>query len=197
MIPISLQAEPRDFQSKVRQKGLNWFAIKGLDAQNPLPPKTKLPDYWTDCIPDLRSAYDNICAYVCIHIEEVTGSATVEHFKPKSLYPSLAYEWSNYLLVCGVMNGRKSDFEDVLNPFSLEPETFFLNLTDGKIRVNPQSKHQAEAISTIERLQLNAPECKKLRLKYWNLFRAKKIAQDVLQDYSPFVYLEAQRQGLL
>lgn len=199
MIPIIQQPAPADFEQKVRKKGLAWLKKKNINVSLAKPPNVKLPDYWTACIPDLRAAYGSICAYVCIYIEEVVGSATVEHFKPKSLYPSLAFEWNNYLLVCGTMNGRKGDFEDVLNPFTLPANTFYLNLVDGEIRPNPNLSNTdtRAALDTIQRLKLNHPECKKLRLCYWQKFAAGTITLTELQEKSPFVYLEAQRQGLL
>jgi uncharacterized protein (TIGR02646 family) len=138
VIPVKQKPKPVDFDMKVGRKGSAWLMGQGFDLNKPLPTKTKPPAFWTECLPDLRAAYDNICAYVCIHIEEITGNATVKHFKPKSLYPKQIYDWKNYLLVCGIVNSRKRNFEDVLNPFSLAPETFYLNLTTGEIFVNPQ-----------------------------------------------------------
>ncbi len=195
MIPILQQPEPSGFDQKVRQKGLTWFQGKQIDITKALPKKTEPENHWTACIPELRKAYNNICAYVCIYISPVTGSATVEHFKPKSKYPSLTYEWSNYLLVCGVMNGRKRDFEDVLSPFELEPETFYLDLFDGSIFPNPNTLHLEAAKKTITRLQLNHPECKELRLSLWDEFLTLEISKTQLQKKSPFVYFEAQRQN--
>jgi len=30
----------------------------------------------------------------------------IEHFRPQSIYPALAYDWHNLLLACGICNGR-------------------------------------------------------------------------------------------
>ena len=47
MIPVMLQAEPADFDRKVRQPGRNWLASQGI-ALNSTPPKASdLPNYWT------------------------------------------------------------------------------------------------------------------------------------------------------
>ncbi len=199
MIPVVQQPEPLDFDVKVRQKGEAWLTSQGFDLNKALPKNTKPPAFWTECLPQLRAAYNNVCAYVCIHIEEITGSATVEHFKPKSLYPRQIYEWGNYLLVCGIMNSRKRNFEDVLNPFSLAPETFFLNLITGEIFPNPQlSALEAKAAEqTIKRLKLNQADCNKLRVRYWDKFTTGKIIESELQEFSPFAWSEAKRQGLL
>ena len=49
-------------------------------------------------------------------IPPVTGGRSVEHFAPKKKHRDFAYEWDNHRLVCSVMNSRKRDFEDVLDP---------------------------------------------------------------------------------
>ena len=48
------------------------------------------------------------CAY-CETLIDARRSQQVEHFKPKSLFPSLAYDWSNYFLTCNGCNGAKLD----------------------------------------------------------------------------------------
>jgi uncharacterized protein (TIGR02646 family) len=48
------------------------------------------------------------CAY-CEALINASRSQQVEHFKPKSLFPSLAYDWSNYFLACNGCNGAKLD----------------------------------------------------------------------------------------
>ncbi len=48
------------------------------------------------------------CAY-CECLINARRSEHVEHFKPKSLFPSLAYDWDNYFLACDGCNGTKLD----------------------------------------------------------------------------------------
>ena len=48
----------------------------------------------------------------------------MEHFAPKKKHPDHAYIWENYRLVCTVMNSRKRDFENVLDPFEVEDGWF-------------------------------------------------------------------------
>ena len=58
----------------------------------------------------------------------------IEHFKPKSNYPELCFEWNNLLLACGVCNGARfkgdkfpesSNNGPFVNPVSENPELFF------------------------------------------------------------------------
>jgi 5-methylcytosine-specific restriction endonuclease McrA len=117
-MPVKMQPEPACFYEKVQKKG-DAFLAKN-------PGIRKLPDYWKVIIPDLYDAYRGICAYTCHWISDDTGWKTVNHFKPKRKYPEEAYRWSNYRLVCGVFNGRKSDYEDVLDPFTLQEGWFVI-----------------------------------------------------------------------
>jgi hypothetical protein len=109
----------------------------------------------------------------------------------------LAFEWSNYRLACRNINGIKKDFEDVLDPFSLKPETFFLVLETGYIYVNPQLENTPlsnAAKQTITRLGLDSDVYQDIRAEHYKDYKKHKIPT-MLQKNSPFVYLEAQRQG--
>jgi 5-methylcytosine-specific restriction endonuclease McrA len=111
MIPVTPQPEPANFDVKVRQPGQRWVARQGLDPGQPVPSGTQLKPYWTECLPQLTELYGRVCAYVCLYIPKITGSPSVEHFVPKSQQLGLAYEWSNYRLVCAKMNSRKRELE--------------------------------------------------------------------------------------
>jgi hypothetical protein len=199
VIPVKSKPEPLGFDAKVRQKGLRWIQESGLDSSQPVPVGMKVKPLWQVCLPELLEAYGRICVYVCIYIEEVTGSATVEHFVPKSRRLDLAYEWSNYRLVCGAMNGSKSNFEDVLDPFTLKKGTFQLNLVNGAILVNTKlaTPSKTKALETVSRLKLDSPKCRRLRLRYFTKYIQRQIDAAFLREQAPFVYLEMKRQNLL
>lgn len=147
----------------------------------------------------MRSAYQSICAYVCVYVELVVGNATVEHFVPKAQRIDLAYEWSNYRFICGTMNGRKSDFTDVLDPFTLADSPFELNFGDFRISVRSDiDLHIATlAESTITRLKLNGTACRKLRENHYNEYLVGEISEVKFRRESPFVHAEAVRLNML
>jgi hypothetical protein len=148
---------------------------------------------------ELHRRYRGVCAYVCIEIPEVTGARTVDHFVAKSGALRVAYEWDNYRLACQLMNSRKRDFEDVLDPFEIESETFYLNFSDGHVYPNPalEAGRLGQAQATVERLKLNGPECVRARLGHFELCWQGEISLSYLQRISPFVHREALRQGYL
>ena len=132
MIPVDPAPEPPDFDRKVRQPGLSAIAemvgeppllrrrgrrrSKIADRREDIPSES-FPPFWRDALDDMMLAYNQICAYMAIYIEKVTGAATVDHMIPRSVEWSQVYEWDNYRLACSLMNSRKNDAIFVLDPF--------------------------------------------------------------------------------
>lgn len=205
MIPVALQPAPPKFEQRVRQPGLRWLEENGIPLDTRLEPGTKIHPHWRECLNDLHRAYEGICAYLCVFVERCTGGTSTDHFVAKSRRAGLAYEWSSYRLACTTMNARKRDFKDVLDPFELAAGTFRLELVTGRIHSNPELDEPARdaANATIKRLGLDEPECREMRSRRFRDYvdlrgpAPNPAAEDHLRRYSPFVWLEAKRQGLL
>ena len=147
---------------------------------------------------EMHGAYMGICAYTCHWIAYDTGFATVDHFVAKSVEPGLAYEWSNYRLACGRMNGRKGNHEDVLDPFRLARRVFELNFPSLLIVPSGEDAGDllAQAESTIARLGLNDELSVKARLGYVRDYCASDISLVFLECNAPFIFREIVRQKL-
>jgi hypothetical protein len=197
MIPVEAKPEPDDFDTKVRQKGLEHLAEQGLALDQPLPPKAKITAYWRNCMDQLYAGYDGTCAYLAVFFEKVTGAGAVEHFVPKSSLAGQAYEWGNYRLATHKMNSRKGLFDDVLDPFEIGEGWFRLELVSGHIYANPSVPERTAVQATIDRLKLDDGECKAMRKAWFDEYLAGHISADFLKRKSPFVWFEANRQGLL
>jgi uncharacterized protein (TIGR02646 family) len=199
MIPVAAQPEPPAFDAEVRQKGLSHLKKRGFPLAQPLPPKAEIEPYWRACLTDLHQAYGGVCAYLCIFFERVIGGASVDHFIAKSSNAGLAYEWSNYRLACSTMNSRKREFSDVLDPFSLAPDLFHLQLATGHIYPNPALSTEPLRLvqQTIDRLGLDDPACRELRARWYQEYLEHGLPAAYLKRKSPFVWSEAHRQGLL
>src|ERR1700689_4415537 len=124
MIRVNQAPEPGNFDDRVRQRGLRYL---GNPARRPTVKQWSSHSYWREVGNELHNAYAGICAYSCHWIPYDTGADTVEHFRPKDTYPTEAYEWSNYRLVCATLNGRKGTFEDVLDPFVIQNGWFVID----------------------------------------------------------------------
>lgn len=199
MIRVAAKPEPAAFDAEVRQKGLEHLRERGLPLDQPLPPRTKIEPYWRACLTELHKEYGGICAYLCIYIERVTGGCSVDHFIAKSADAGLAYEWSNYRLACSTMNSRKNNYSDVLDPFYLAPDLFRLEFSTGRIYPNPNLDVRAIRIveQTIERLGLDDAQCREMRSRRYQEYLEWNLSEEYLKKYFPFVWCEANRQGLL
>lgn len=188
MMRVELQPEPDHFDRLVRQPGLRALA----EQRDPLPP------YWRECSEDLYRSYRGFCAYLAVIIPPGTGARSVDHLAPKSRQRELAYEWQNYRLACMLMNARKRDFDDVLDPFEIEDDWFYLEFSFLQVLPNPSldGATRDRVAATIMRLKLNDRECRSARAQYFDAFAAGRISFDCLEQWSPFVAREWRRQGL-
>lgn len=171
MIPVALAQEPPHFDRIVRQPGLSAISeLVGEKATIKRPGRTRkkiadlredtksddFPPFWREVTDDLLRAYKRVCAYACLYIEPVTGSATVDHWAPKSLNWDKVYEWDNYRLACSLMNSRKNVFGDVIDPVGMDDGMFALDLISLKVIPGPNAGDRREEIkSTIKRLGLD------------------------------------------
>lgn len=160
---------------------------------------SELPAYWTECLDDLMEAYDQVCAYSCFRIHEVTGARSADHFAPRSRAWNLVYEWSNYRLACSRLNARKRDFTDVLDPFEVHTGWFRLELVG--FQALPAADLDASIAgrvqNTIDRLGLNDQDLRSSRAKDAEYYWAGDVSLQVLREESPFVATELARQGRL
>jgi uncharacterized protein (TIGR02646 family) len=199
MIPVPPKAEPADFDRKVRKPGQKWLRDNNIVPGAPPPDASKLPPYWRETQKTLWNAYDRVCAYLCIYFDWPLGAGSTDHFVAKSKDAGQAYEWTNYRLSCLGMNRQKNRFDDILDPFQIQHETFVLNLVSGEIGLGPRLSPTlvAQAEDTIKRLKLDDPETNDMRAKHFADYLSEQVTESYLARHSPFVWYEARRQGLL
>ena len=194
MILVNQQPEPASFDTRVRQPGLSYLA--GLDPQEKV--SFRYREYWRRVIDELHAAYNGICAYTCHYIPLDTGGDTVEHFLPKDQQPLLAYEWENFRLVCNRLNGRKGNYNDVIDPFAVELGMFVLDFPSMQVSHGPglRAPLRKLARSTIARLKLNHERNVMARLRYVTEYCNGNISSAYLRRHAPFIGSELTRQGI-
>lgn len=200
LIHVPPQPEPPEFDQLVRSRGKRFL----LKHPRPTSKLFATHAYWVDIHPQLRRAFRGICAYTCHWISEDTGWKTVEHFRAKERYPNLAYEWTNYRYVCGLVNGRKGIAQDVIDPFKLMDGWFVIDFPTLIVRAGAHlpTARRNRVKATIERLRLNdEPTCISARQswlrEYYTLAKSnEKAAFNFLERYAPFLAKELDRQRL-
>jgi uncharacterized protein (TIGR02646 family) len=112
---------------------------------------------------------------------------TIDHFRPKTLFPLLAYNWENLYYCCDFCQTKGNFFhDDLLQPDSPEYtfERFFLwDFTTGEILVNPlaspEDKRRAECTRTNYRLNEKHPRFRRMARR-----RRGRFNDDPLDDFA-------------
>lgn len=194
MIPVQLAPEPPGFDNTVRRPGAVFLA----SCSNPSGKQLDKKPLWQKALPDMVSAYGDVCAYYCFAIgTKTSGVAEIDHFLPKSKWPDLAYEWTNFRLASKWANAAKSD-KSVLDPFSLRPDSFRILFVTGELIPSPglPEEYASECRKTIDILKLNRPELRNRRINDFDDFIRGRISMGRLQREAPFVACEIQRLGI-
>lgn len=104
---------------------------------------------------------------------------TLEHFRPKSQYPALAFHWENLFPCCDMCQSQKREkFDEVLikpdRPDYQFEDYFICNYDNGEIEVAPEcsAEFQKAAAVTLEIYGLNLPVRKKERLRQFRVWHA-------------------------
>lgn len=156
-------------------------------------------EYWRRSLPELKRAYNQICSYCAQWVSNATGSPTVDHYIPRSVSPSLAYEWSNFRLACSQLNSRKGASIDVLDPFSVIDGWFIIDFSSFMILPNPalRNAEKEQVVRTIRRLKLNVDEAFiSSRIEWFDDYMKHEYTFGHLQKRAPFLAYEIERQGL-
>jgi hypothetical protein len=196
MMHVNRVSAPANFAKLVGNPGRAYLRT----TPNPTTAQWRNHDYWSKVKWNLYEAYDGICHFTCHLIPRDTGSITVEHYKPKSKYPQKAYAWSNFRLMCGTLNGRKGEYEDVLDPFRVADGTFIIDFPSLLLKPAPKlTRHMARRVlATIARLQLNDEGTGiKARGRYVKAYCQGQISFAHLKTEAPFIAYELTRQGLV
>ena len=174
--PVGVQVYAREFT----QGWVEYFRDRVGDRPN--------DSYWREFRELLGSCSGNICWYCerqCYRDASDSGRApTVDHFRPLSRHPDLAYQWCNWIFSCRRCNGEnKGDkwpnagYVDPCAPDEGErPEQYFdYDAETGEIitmpGLSPEARERAQR--TIDDLGLN-----KLDLRFYRLDWTRRFIAD-------------------
>ena len=143
--PDFLLAKP-----KVESELLRW-EFWGLAWETNL--KSKKPSAWSwrqvdkqkvnhKLMPSLKEQAGEHCSFCDAYPVSPPSNETIEHYRPKSKYPRLAWQWENLYFCCDFCQGQKREqFEDDLLPPDAEiydfDVFFWPDLTTGRIEIRP------------------------------------------------------------
>lgn len=195
MIHVTCRAEPKDFENLVRKPGLDFLQKSSAPSWQ----EWNAHRYWSRINQDLYKLYNGVCAYTGQWFPLTLTDASVDHFLPKSKYPKLAYEWTNYRLTTIKINRRKDQFLLEIDPFRIKNGWFQLDIPSCLLKPNSLLSEQLKSKikKVIDILKLNdddrmVQERADTLLDYAN----GNINFEFLKKRYPFLAFEIARQNL-
>ena len=179
---FTLQEEPQKWDARCRIPGRRWLTNH--------PGYERPRDYWSAFEPQLRDAFGGLCAYCVMAVMK----ADMDHFIPVALLKRrkrdhLAYEWSNFRHIEGVLNQRKHDHR-LLDPFEVRDSWFTILLPSLQLVLTDRvpKRAQKKAQFTIERLGLRDDEVViRYRRQWFEMYQERKITLDALERFAPLI----------
>jgi len=121
----------------------------------------------------LDALFHGKCAYCESKIKHV-AYPHIEHYRPKSKFPNLTFDWENLLLACGVCNSAEykgdnfpeaNDNGPYINPCLDKPEDHFQFVYDAKAKLANVYGKTGRGRLTEEAFGLNRPDLRTYRSK--------------------------------
>lgn len=152
--PVVLQKHSFKWLAKLKQQQLELQLLKGnpntTDAQIRKAKKNvenAQAKYGHPRVKDeLVKMFHGKCAYCESKITVVTYGA-IEHFRPKSEYPDLTFEWSNLLLSCDVCNDGSHKGTNF--PLDVNGKSLLIDPTDGVTDLNTHLEFAWDAVASL------------------------------------------------
>jgi uncharacterized protein (TIGR02646 family) len=149
---MAAEFEKLGLNSGLRRSGFSTFAPHVLAKRAG---KAEFPAIWGRHKEVIAAMSHEKCVY-CEAPINAPRAAHVEHFKPKALFPSLAYDWANYFLGCPGCNGAKSDKwperGGYVRPDRGDPSRHFVFAEDGTVKA---ARPNSAADRTLDDFDLN------------------------------------------
>ena len=178
--------EPAGVSGYARQFTQGW--IDHYSQGRGQPPSDS---YWREFLATLGGRTNNICWYCerqCqLDSENVGRSPTVDHFRPRSIFPHLVYSWENWVFSCHRCNvDSKQDkwpdtgyVEPCAEVSDERPENYFdYDANTGEIvpRKGLSTTARGKSSNTIDDLGLNL-----LDVIYYRLDWTRRFTNDLLR----------------
>ncbi|NLR98873.1 hypothetical protein HGP17_18810 [Rhizobium sp. P38BS-XIX] len=195
MIGVVPKQEYPGFDSEVRKRGAAFLAT----CPKPTSKQFKKNNFWNKAVRELHEAYSGICAYTAMYLPE---QGTVDHFLPKAGdngHPHLAYEWQNFRLAGGRVNTSKGDSIDIVDPFEVQDDWFFMDVPACLLRPNPGlgKDLKRKIAGTINALRLNQDDnYVQERCNILIAYAQHDISLNFMERRYPFLAKEIVRQAV-
>lgn len=124
-------------------------------------------------LPLLKAQTQNHCSFCDAFPVSPPSIDTIEHFRPKTVFPRDAYRWTNLYFCCAHCQQKGEAFDEALlcpDAADYQFDRYFRwDFTTGEMKVNglasPEDQHRAEITIRLYRLNQGHPMFRRLALK--------------------------------
>ncbi len=144
----------------------------------------------------LKSMFNNKCAFCESNITQVYAG-DIEHFRPKSKFPELCFEWENLLFACSICNGKSNKGDKfpneneggiLINPVNENPYNFFRFEFDQVTKLFLLIPLNERAETMLKTIKLNREDLAEFRtielMKIVNLISKIQITEEIINELS-------------
>jgi len=191
MIRVIAAPEYASFDADVRRPGAAFLTT----CPEPTSEQFRKKNLWSKASRELHAAYSGICAYTAMYLPQ---QWSVDHFLPKTSHPHLAYEWSNFRLANERVNNSKGNLPDILDPFQIEDDWFYMDIPACLLKPNPAlgAVLRGRISNTINSLRLNQDDnYVQERCNILIDYARGDVSRGFLERRYPFLAKEVSRQG--
>ena len=186
MIRFERVSAPQGFHERVWKRGNEWLR----DTASGRPPA-----YWTEFLAELADAFQSLCAYSAMYVED----GTVDHFISICEDRSKAYDWTNYRYAAGSVNSRKRSVHSsmLIDPFDVQEEWFEVLLPSLELVVTDKMpvELRARAQFMLERLQLGrGGRVMRRRAEWMRMYVEGELTLDGLAKKAPLLAAAIRKQ---
>lgn len=185
-----------------RNKPPEGLEEKSIEFNKELNKETNITKVWEQftgtklkkqTLNQLKEMFKGCCAY-CEGEYDDTSYGEIEHFKPKSSYPELMFEYNNMNLACRICNtNKKEKFDDkLINPTVENPEehlryqTYLLKPLDerGKLTIDTFDINNKERLNKRQKIYDNINNRMLLAKKWLNSLETNNTnSRNMLKDF--------------
>jgi uncharacterized protein (TIGR02646 family) len=146
----------------------------------------------------LKAMFHNKCAFCESNITQVYAG-DIEHFRPKSKFPELCFEWENLLFACSICNGKSNKGDKfpsenegglLINPLDENPTDFFRFEYDEITKLFLLIPLNERADTMLKVLKLNRDDLAEFRTSQMmiilELISKIEITEQIVTDFSTF-----------
>lgn len=140
---------------------------------------------------DIKNALKEETHEKCAYCESKPLHVTfgdIEHICPKSKNPEKSYDWNNLTLACEVCNVRKTNHENLVDPYEGEPRTEFT--FSGPMLLEARNEGSAKRTRIV--LQLNRKELLSQRCDHLAAIKAEYESNKLNPDLNERALTEAE-----